>query len=175
MSTLSPWAFPPGRHRVHGDRQRCSPGAGWEYVHVAVDDHAPGLRRGLPDQRGPACRAFLERAITWYRARGISCARVLSDNGSGYRSRVFREACAGHGPPPSPDPAVHATHQRQSGAVHPDAAARVGVREPYATSQERRRALRPWCGTTTASAHTPVSAISRRSPGCRELPDEQRV
>ena len=96
MSTLSPWAasarpdiacmgIASAAHQARVGRD----------VHVAVDDHTClAYVEVLPDQRGPACRAFLERAITWYRARGITCARVLSDNGSGYRSRVFREACA---------------------------------------------------------------------------------
>ena len=67
-------------HRVHGDRQRCSPGAGWEYVHVAVDDHTRlAYVEVLPEQGGPACRAFLGRAVAWYEARGITCRRVLTD------------------------------------------------------------------------------------------------
>ena len=163
-------------HRVHGDRQRCSPGAGWEYVHVAVDDHTRlAYVEVLPDQRGPACGAFLERAIAWYRARGITCVRVLSDNGSGYRSRVFREGCAAlalrHRRTRPYTPRTNGKAERFIQTLLREWA----YVEPYATSQERRRALRPWCGTTTASARTPVSAISRRSPGCRELPDEQRV
>jgi hypothetical protein len=49
-------------HRVHGDRQRCSPGAGWEYVHVAVDDHTRlAYVEVLPEQGGPACVGFLVR------------------------------------------------------------------------------------------------------------------
>jgi transposase InsO family protein len=132
-------------HRVHGDRQRCSRGAGWEYVHVAVDDHTRlAYVEVLPDQHGPACRAFLERVIAWYRARGITCQRVLTDNGSGYRSRVFREACA----------ALTLRHRR----TRPYTPRTNGKAErfiqtllrewayvtPYATSQDRRRALRPW-------------------------------
>jgi transposase InsO family protein len=132
-------------HRVHGDRQRCSPGAGWEYVHVAVDDHSRlAYVEVLPDQRGPACRAFLERAIAWYRARGITCTRVLSDNGSGYVSRVFRAGCAALG-----------LRHRRTRPYTPRTNGKAErfiqtlLREwayvaPYATSQERRRALRPW-------------------------------
>jgi hypothetical protein len=55
-------------HRVHGDRQRCSPSAGWEYVHLAIDDHTRlAYVEVLRDQHGAACRAFLERAVVWYR------------------------------------------------------------------------------------------------------------
>jgi len=78
-------------HRIHGDRQRRSRGAGWEYVHVAVDDHSRiAYVEVLTDQLGPTCAAFLERAVAWFAARGITIRRVLSDNGSGYISHAFR-------------------------------------------------------------------------------------
>ena len=132
-------------HRVHGDRQRCSRGAGWEYVHVAVDDHSRlAYVEVLPDQRGDRCAAFLQRAIAWYRARGIVCRRVLTDNGSGYVATAFRQACV----------ALALRHLR----TRPYTPRTNGKAErfiqtllrewayvaPYATSQERRRALRPW-------------------------------
>jgi transposase InsO family protein/transposase-like protein len=132
-------------HRVHGDRQRCSRGAGWEYVHVAVDDHTRlAYVEVLPDQRGPACGAFLARAIAWYRARGITCTRVLSDNGSGYRSRVFRDACGAlalrHRRTRPYTPRTNGKAERFIQTLLREWA----YVEPYATSQERRRALRPW-------------------------------
>ena len=134
-------------HRVHGDRQRCSPGAGWEYVHVAVDDHTRlAYVEVLPEQGGPACTGFLARAIAWYRARGITCQRVLTDNGSGYLSRVFRAGCVALG-----------LRHRRTRPYTPRTNGKAErfiqtlLREgayvaPYASSQERRRALRPWVG-----------------------------
>jgi transposase InsO family protein len=132
-------------HRVHGDRQRCSPGAGWEYVHVAVDDHTRlAYVEVLPDQRGPACRAFLERAVAWYQARGITCQRILTDNGSGYLSRLFREGCAAlglrHRRTRPYTPRTNGKAERFIQTLLREWAYVV----PYATSQERRRALRPW-------------------------------
>ena len=82
-------------HRIHGNPRLASPGAGWEYVHVAVDDHTRlAYVEVLADQRGPTCAAFLERTVTWFGARHITSRRVMSDNGSGYVSRAFRAACA---------------------------------------------------------------------------------
>ena len=81
-------------HRIHGDRRQASPGIGWEYVHVAVDDHSRiAYVEILADQLGTTCAAFLTRAVAWFGTRGIGVRRVLSDNGSGYRSRAFRAAC----------------------------------------------------------------------------------
>src|SRR5690606_16859401 len=78
-------------HRIHGNPRRSSPGAGWEYAHVAVDDHSRlAYVEVLGAQDGPSCAGFLRRAVAWFTARGIVCRRVLSDNGSGYVSRAFR-------------------------------------------------------------------------------------
>jgi transposase InsO family protein len=152
-------------HRAHGDRQRCSPGAGWEYVHVAVDDHTRlAYVEVLPDQRGPACRAFLERAVAWYQARGIACQRILTDNGSRYLSHAFREGCAALG-----------LRHRRTRPYTPRTNGKAErfiqtlLREwayvtPYAPLKSAGRRSVPGSGTTTASAHTPGSAISRRSP-----------
>jgi transposase len=61
-------------HRIHGDRRRRARGVGWEYVHVAVDDHSRlAFVQVLADQLGPTCAAFLHRAVAWFRPAGFSC------------------------------------------------------------------------------------------------------
>lgn len=81
-------------HRIHGDRRRATRGIGWEYVHVAIDDHSRiAYVEILADQLGPTCAAFLQRAVAWFAARGITIRRVMTDNGSGYVSTVFRALC----------------------------------------------------------------------------------
>ena len=133
-------------HRVHGDRQRCSPGAGWEYVHVAVDDHTRlAYVEVLPDQRGPACGAFLERAIAWYRARGITCSACPQRQRQRVSVTRFSRGLRG----------ALALRHRRTRPYTPRTNGKAErfiqtlLREwayvaPYATSQERRRALRPW-------------------------------
>ena len=81
-------------HRVHGNRRLDSPGAGWEFLHLCVDDHSRlAYVEILPDETGPSAVAFLERALGWYADHGIRARRVLTDNGSCYVSRLFRGAC----------------------------------------------------------------------------------
>lgn len=81
-------------HRIHGDRRRRSRGVGWEYVHVAIDDHSRVTYvEVLDDQRGDTCARFLERAVAWFAGRGITVRRTMTDNGSGYVARVFRTTC----------------------------------------------------------------------------------
>ena len=85
-----------GGHRVHG-RSSETPrarGAGLDYLHVAVDDHSRyAYVEALPDERGVTCAAFLERALTHFRARGVAVRRVLTDNARNYTvARVFLAA-----------------------------------------------------------------------------------
>lgn len=78
-------------HRVTGDRQVHSRGSGWEYVHLAIDDHSRVAFGSIePDERGTsACRALMQ-AVRYYRTLGVRFERVLTDNGACYRSRGFR-------------------------------------------------------------------------------------
>ena len=82
-------------HRITGDRrQGCSRGAGYEKVHVAVDDATRlAYVEVLPDERKATTVGFLARAVGWFSQQGITCRRVLSDNGSSYRSGEWRKAC----------------------------------------------------------------------------------
>ena len=79
-------------HRIHGDRRRRTHGRGWEFVHVAIDDHTRiAYVEVLPDETAPTAAAFLARAVAWYAALGITVERILTDNGSCYRALPFGE------------------------------------------------------------------------------------
>lgn len=77
-------------HRVTGDRRIDSQGAGWEYVHVAIDDHSRVAFSSLePDEKAASANRALLKAVRYYRGLGIRFTRVLTDNGACYRSRPF--------------------------------------------------------------------------------------
>ena len=79
-------------HRIHGDRARSVEGAGWELLHVCVDDATRlAYAEVLADEKGDSCAAFLDRARAWFSARGVRFQRILTDNGSGYVSKAFRQ------------------------------------------------------------------------------------
>jgi transposase InsO family protein len=82
-------------HRIHGDRTTRVRGIGWEYVHVAIDDctRVP-YAETLADETGATTVGFLRRALAFYRARGIRVRRLLTDNGTNYRSVVLRTEVA---------------------------------------------------------------------------------
>jgi transposase InsO family protein len=81
-------------HRIHGDRRRMSRGIGWEFAHLAIDDHTRlSYVEVLPDEGGETTASFLERALGFFERHKIRVERVLTDNGSGYRSHAVNAVC----------------------------------------------------------------------------------
>ncbi|HYC63788.1 MAG TPA: IS481 family transposase [Reyranellaceae bacterium] len=83
-------------HRARGKRshQWRNPGAGWEYVHVAVDDASRiAFSRILKTERKGCAVAFLKAAVAYYASLGVTIERVMTDNGACYRSSRFRNTC----------------------------------------------------------------------------------
>jgi transposase InsO family protein len=81
-------------HRVTGNRRRDSPGAGWEFVHVAVDDRSRIAYTAIePDETSDSAIRHLRAAVAYYVRLGITVRRVLTDNGACYRSYAFARAC----------------------------------------------------------------------------------
>lgn len=132
-------------HRIHGDRRTRVAGAGWEFVHVAVDDYSRAAYvEVLPDQTGATTTGFLRRTLRWFARRGVRVQRVLTDNGGGYISRAFHRAGQHAG--------IRLTRTRPYRPQTNGKAERFiqtltrrwayGV--PYASSWQRARALRSW-------------------------------
>ena len=83
-------------HRITGRQTgiATSRGSGWEFVHVAIDDASRiAFSRIMKTQRKACAIAFLKAAVAYYASLGITVERVMTDNGSCYRSRRFRNAC----------------------------------------------------------------------------------
>jgi len=83
-------------HRITGDRrgQSNSRGVGWEYVHVAIDDHSRiAFAKIMPSEKKRSATTFLKAAIAYYEGLGVKVERVMTDNGSCYKSFAFRRSC----------------------------------------------------------------------------------
>ena len=81
-------------HRITGDRHGSNGNPGWEFVHVAVDDASRvAVASVAANERGDTATTFLEAAVSYFEQRGIRIERVMTDNGSAYRSHTFRDAC----------------------------------------------------------------------------------
>ncbi len=84
-------------HRITGDRtgQSNKRGTGWEALHVCIDDASRlAYSEILPDEKTASALGFLDRALSWLKRHGVTVERVMTDNGSAYRSHAFRQACA---------------------------------------------------------------------------------
>jgi transposase InsO family protein len=83
-------------HRITGDRrgQSNGRGVGWEYVHVCIGDHSRvAFAKIMSDEKRRSAIGFLKAALAHYASLGIKVERVMTDNGSCYRSFAFRTAC----------------------------------------------------------------------------------
>lgn len=161
-------------HRIHGDPRRSSPGAGWEYAHVAVDDHSRVAYVSVLAARTATTAPPSSRAVAWFAGRGIDCRRLLTDNGGGYVARGFRDTCTRLG-----------LDRRRTRPYTPRTNGKAerfiqtllrewAYAQAYVTSQARRQALRPRLATTMGG-RMPACSISRLSLDCRAPRDEQRV
>lgn len=95
-------AIPPGGGwRLHGrgnDATKGHGGAGYRYIHTALDDRTRLVySEVLDDERALTAAKFWTRAAGWFAAIGIRCERVITDNGSCYRSGHWHRACAATG------------------------------------------------------------------------------
>ena len=137
-----------GGHRVRG-RSSATPrtrGSGLDYVHVAVDDHSRyAYVESLPDERGPSCAGFLQRALAHFGARGVRVRGVLTDNAKAYTvSRDFGAAVAAAG--------LDLRHTRPYRPQTNGKAERFiqilqnewAYARPYGSNDERLRALPRW-------------------------------
>ena len=81
-------------HRITGDRRDGMEGAGWEFLFVAIDDHARiGFTDMYPDERHDSAVQFLGNTVAYFRSLGVKVRRLLTDNGSAFRSGAFAKAC----------------------------------------------------------------------------------
>ncbi len=87
-------------HRITGDRRGQSnqrgngTAPGWEYVHVAIDDHSRvAFSQIKPSEKKEPAVAHLKAAVAYYRRLGITVERVMTDNGSCYRSKLWASTC----------------------------------------------------------------------------------
>jgi transposase InsO family protein len=81
-------------HRVTSNRRGQVEGAGWDFVFVAIDDHARVAFTDIhPDERIPSAMQFLQDAMACYARLGVTIKRLLTDNGSTFRSRAFEALC----------------------------------------------------------------------------------
>ncbi len=152
-------------HRITGDRtgQSNSRGIGWEFVHVCVDDASRlSFTQIHPDEKAVSAVAHLKAAVAWYASMGVTVRRVMTDNGSCYKSHAFKAACAELGlrhirtRPYTPKTNGKAERFIQT-ALREWAYARA-----YDTSDQRAADLQVW--THLYNWHRPHTALKSKPP-----------
>ena len=140
-----------------------APLIGTAYVHTVIDDHSRVAYAEIhDDEQAVTAIGVLVRAVAWFAARGVVVERVLSDNGSAYRSHAWRDACAELG-------IVHKRTRpyrpQTNGKIerfHRTMTAGWAFRRLYLSESQRRKALPGWLHEY--NHHRPHSAIGRQAP-----------
>jgi len=150
-------------HRITGCRRGQNRGIGYDYVHVCVDDASRvAYVEILSDERGPSAAAFLRRAIAWFAARGVRVERIMTDNGTCYRSHLFADACriaaVGHLRTKPYTPRTNGKAERLIQTLLREWA----YRYPFRSSAERQQLLGPYLHFY--NHHRMHSALSAQPP-----------
>lgn len=153
-------------HRITGDRRSAKRGIGWDLVHLAIDDHSRvSFALIKPDERGENCARFLHEAVAHYAGLGVRIDRVMTDNGSGYRSKSFRQACLDLGVRHlRTRPYTPKTNGKAERFVQTSLREWAYAR-PYESSAQREAALQPFLHRY--NWHRPHSALNHQPPMSR--------
>jgi transposase InsO family protein len=149
-----------GGHRRNSTRTRR---IGWEFCPVAIDDTSRlAYVEILDDERGPTCIAFLRRAIAWFADHGVTVQRVMTDNGTGYCSKVHAAGITAlgirHLRTRPYRPRTNGKAERFIQTLQREWAYAIA----YESSQHRRRALLPWL--EYYNCRRPHSALGHKPP-----------
>jgi transposase InsO family protein len=172
VKKLGKFNEPGHRVRPRGKGTHRNRGVGWEFIHVAIDDTTRlAYVEILDDEKGATCVAFLRRAIAWFAAHGVTVERVMTDNGTGYRSKVHAAAIAEleikHLRTRPYRPRTNGKAERFIQTLQ----AEWAYVAAYPSSWHRRRALLPWL--EHYNCRRPHSALGHKTPLNRLRADER--
>lgn len=153
-------------HRITGNRYKQDRGVGYQVLHVCSDDHSrAAYMEVLPDEKKGTTASFLQRALLHFQAQGMTIRKLLTDNGSPYRSKEFkamREAFGlKHGRTRPYRPRTNGKAERLI-----QTALREWAYGPtWQSSDERNQALKAWLHFY--NHHRPHSALNGQPPASR--------
>ena len=152
-------------HRISGDRtgQSKSRGIGWDHLHVAIDDASRlAYTEVLPGLGREDATAFLTRALQWFGRLGVTVERVMTDNGSAYRSKLFGQTLQQAGiRHVRTRPYTPRTNGKAERFIQTSLREWAYAR-PYPTSAIRNQAVGPW--TDAYNLTRPHAGIAGLSP-----------
>ena len=132
-------------HRITGDYTRRTKGLGWEYLFVAIDDHARVAFTAMrPDERKDSAESFLREAVAYFGNLGVTVQRLITDNGPAFHSFAFRDACVELGIKQKFTRAYRPQTNGKAERFIQSALREWAYGRAYATSEVRRAALPVW-------------------------------
>jgi len=150
-------------HRMTRNRHVKSTFVGWQFLHVAIDDHARvAYGEFYRDERTGSAIRFLVRLVRYYRQLGIKIARVLTDNGKCYISKRFRRACERLGLKHSFTRPYRPQTNGKAERFIQTALREWAYARTYANSYERAKAWLPWLHRY--NWHRPHSSLNDQPP-----------
>jgi transposase InsO family protein len=153
-------------HRVTGDRRDTVDHAGWEFLFVAIDDHARlALTELYPNERQTSAVQFLNNTVAYFRYMGVRVRRVLTDNGSAFRSKRFAQACQRLGLKHSFTRPYRPQTNGKAERFIQSALREWAYGIPYHHSSERQAMLERW--THHYNWHRPHMGIKGLAPAAR--------
>ena len=155
-------------HRITGDRagQSRNRGIGWDHLHVAVDDASRlAYVELLPSLGREDATGFLQRALAWYTRHGVNVQRVMTDNGSAYKSKLFASALNQAGVRHVRTRPYTPRTNGKAGRFIQTSLREWAYAKPYRSSDERAAAVHPWADAYNLSR--PHSALGGRPPWTR--------
>ncbi|MHC8506858.1 IS481 family transposase [Pseudonocardia artemisiae] len=139
------------------------PKMGTAFVHTVIDDHSRVAYAEIhDDENATTAAAVLRRAVAWYSARGVLTRRVLSDNGSAYRSHLWRDTCAELGISPRRTRPYRPQTNGKIERFHRTLADRWAFRRLYLSESQRRKALPGFLHEY--NHHRPHTALAGQPP-----------
>jgi transposase InsO family protein len=150
-------------HRITGDRRKNSRGAGYLVLHVCNDDHSRACyMEVLPDEKKETTAAFLQRALLHFRAQGVTVKKLLTDNGSPYRSKAFKAMRESFGLKHSRTRPYRPRTNGKAERLIQTALREWAYGPTWQTSDERNQALGAWLHFY--NYHRPHSALGGQPP-----------
>jgi transposase InsO family protein len=139
------------------------PKIGTAFVHTVIDDHSRVAYAEVHDDETAATAiTVLRHAVAWFAARGVVVERVLSDNGSAYRSHAWHQACAELDLTPKHTRPYRPQTNGKIERFHRTLAQGWAFRRLYLSESQRRKALPGWLHEY--NHHRPHSATGRKPP-----------
>jgi transposase InsO family protein len=140
-----------------------NPKIGTAFVHTVIDDHSRVAYAEIhDDETSQTATAVLYRAVAWFAARGVIVERVLSDNGSCYRSHLWRDTCAELGITVKKTRPYRPQTNGKIERFHRTMADGWAFKKLYSSKSARRAALPAWLHHY--NHHRPHTAIGRSTP-----------